>query len=386
MKATLSVTGSLVAAAAGFGALVVGVILDPQRACFAYLAAWTYGVTIVMGALILLMIGHAAKASWMVVTRRITEAVVDALPLFLILFIPVAASLRRLYPWAGDVDALDETLRHAILHKRAYLNPAFFIGRTVFYFAVVIAIGALLRHWSKVNDVRPSVEWTRRMRTLSGGGLPVVGLVVSWAAFDWTMSLEPAWRSTIFGLYDFSGGFVGAIALVCVLERGAQVRGGLPVTADHAQALGRVLFAMVIFWAYMAFSQLLIYWIGNIPDEVSFYAARTRGSWSVVTTVLVVGHFVLPFFALLSRPLKRRPAYLAAVGGWMLVMHWVDTYWMILPVQDVAGVRLRWVDAAALVFVGGVSSAWVTLRHRTAAPLPRQVPELSEGVNYEAAL
>jgi len=387
MRESRVVVGSLVVATLGLVVLGIGMIVDAPRACFAYLAAWTYGVSIAIGALLLLMIGHAAKASWMVVTRRTTEAVVDALPLYALLFVPIAASLSRIYPWAGDVGALEPGVREAVLHKRAYLNPTFFVVRTGVYFAILIAVGALLGAWSRANDVRPSLAWTHRMRALSGGGLPVVGLTLTWASFDWTMSLQPAWSSTIFGLYDFAGAFVGAIALVCILEGLPSRRaGGSAMSADHAQALGRVLFAMVIFWAYMAFSQLLIYWIGDLPEEVSFYAVRTAGSWRGVTAVLVVGHFVLPFFALLSRPLKRRPAYLAAVGGWMLAMHAVDIYWLVLPVHDVSGVRPHWVDVAALAFVGGLSCAWVTVRYRAAAPMPRFVPGLAEGIHYEAAL
>ena len=148
----------------------------------------------------------------------------------------------------------------------------------------------------------------RRMRALSGGGLPLVGLATTWASFDWTMSLQPDWSSTIFGLYFFAGAFLGAIALVSVLLRAAHAGSPplSPVTPDHRQALGRLLFAMVAFWAYMAFSQLLVYWIADLPDEVTFYSARVRGTWTAIAALLVVGHFVVPFFALLSRRWKRR--------------------------------------------------------------------------------
>jgi hypothetical protein len=376
----------LVAAALGFVALAAGVALDPARACFAYLAAWTYATTLALGALLLLMLGHAAKASWMVVTRRLTEAVVAALPLLLLLFLPIAASLPRVYPWARDLGALDDAVREAVLHKRHYLSPGFFVARSVVYFAIFIAVGSSLRRWSIAGDARPDIAWTHKMRALSGGAFPVVGLALTWAAFDWTMSLQPAWSSTIFGLYFFAGGFVGAVALVCVLAQQPGIRAAARVTGDHGQALGRVLFAMIVFWAYMAFSQLLIYWIADVPDEVSFYAARVCGSWAVVTGLLVVGHFALPFFSLLSRRLKRRPGYLGLVGAWMLVMHWVDVYWLILPVHDARGVRPHWVDLGALAFVGGLTVAWSSYAYRRAAPLPRYAPELAEGIDYEAAL
>jgi hypothetical protein len=276
----------------------------------------------------------------------------------------------------------------AIEHKRGYLNEPFFIARSFFYLVELVVIGALLRLWSKANDKAPSVRLVHRMRALSGGALPLVGLTLTWASFDWTMSLEPDWYSTIFGLYYFSGAFVGAIALVCVLLHLARMRAvpAPPITPDHAQALGRVLFAMIIFWAYMAFSQLLIYWIGDIPDEVTYYGRRITGTWSDITYLLVCGMLVGPFFALLNRHWKRRTEYLASIGAWLFLMHFVDVYWMVMPVHDDAGVRPHWLDGGAILFVGGLSSAWIVRRYLDAAPLPLHDPELAEGIHYEAAV
>jgi len=382
------ILSSLLAAAVGLVLLVIGLLVDPQRAWFSYLAVWTYGATICVGALLLLMTGHAAKASWMVVTQRLTESIVDALPLFLVLFFPLCFGLAYVYPWASHANVLDPALAHAIDHKRRYLNQPFFIVRTLLYFLVFIAIGGLLRAWSKANDESPSKALVRRMRRLSGGGLPLVGLSLTWASFDWTMSLEPDWYSTIYGLYYFAGSFIAAVALVAVMLQPSMRRPGpaVRVTPDHAQALGRVLFAMIIFWAYMAFSQLLIYWIGNIPDEVVYYARRTQGTWDAITILLVFGHFIVPFFALLNRHWKRHLGYLASVGAWMLMMHFVDVYWLVLPVHDPSGVRPHWLDLAAILFVGGLSSAWILRRYLTAPPLPLHVPELAEGLNYEASV
>jgi uncharacterized membrane protein YpjA len=143
---------------------------------------------------------------------------------------------------------------------------------------------------------------------------------------------------------------------------------------------------MVIFWAYMAFSQLLIYWIADIPKEVTFYARRMTGSWTAVTYVLVFGNFVVPFFALLNRRWKRHPNYLAIVAAWVLVVHFVDVYWLILPVYDRAGVRPSWLDLGAILFVGGLSSAWIARRYLDAPPVPLHDPELAEGLGYEAAV
>jgi hypothetical protein len=382
------VAGCLGAAGVGVALLFLGLLFEARRAWFSYLVAWTFGTTVCIGALLLLMVGHASKASWTVVTRRLTEAVVDALPLYLVLFVPLAFGLSHVYPWASRGDSLEPAVRRAVEHKRAYLSPALFVARSIAYFVEFVVIAGLLRAWSKENDEKPRIELTRRMRRLSGGAMPLVGLTFTWASFDWTMSLEPDWSSTIYGLYYFAGSFVAAVALVCVMLHISRLR-ALPrrrVTPDHAQAIGRLLFAMVIFWAYMAFSQLLIDWIADLPHEVAFYARRSAGSWSAIAALLVFGHFAIPFFLLLNRRLKRRTAYIAAVGVWVFVMHFVDIYWLIMPVQSGGGVHPHWLDLAAILFVGGLSGAWIVSRYFTAAPIPLHDPELVEGLEYEATI
>ena len=378
---------SLLAAGVGAVLLFIGLLVDADRAWFSYLTVWTFGVTVCIGALLLLMTGHAAKASWMVVTRRITESIVNALPVYALLFVPLCFGLRHLYPWA-DPEHADPALRAAIEHKRAYLNIPFFVVRSAFYFAVFITVGTLLRAWSRANDELPRLALVRRMRALSGGALPLVGLTLTWAAFDWTMSLEPDWQSTIYGLYYFAGSFVGAIALVSIMLNLARMvpEVGLRVTPDHAQALGRVLFAMIVFWAYMAFSQLLIYWIANVPEEVHYYALRTHGTWSDITYLLVIGNFVFPGFVLLSRHLKRRPDFLASIAAWVFLSHFVDVYWLVMPVHTPAGITPHWLDGAAILFVGGLSCAWIVRAYARVAPIPLHAPELPQGIHYEASV
>lgn len=378
---------ALVLAAIGLALLLVGLFAAPNRAWFAYLDAWLFGTSIALGALIFGMIGHVSKASWMVMTRRPMESVAATLPVFALLFVPLAFGLGHIYPWAGH-HAVDPALAHAIEHKKAWLNEPFFIVRTGVYFLVFCLVAGLLRGWSRENDERPSLVLVLRMRRLSGGALPVIALVLTWASFDWSMSLQPEWYSTMFGVYFFAGGFVGAIGLACVMMRFVRPQASPPVrlTPDQSQALGRVLFAMVIFWAYISYGQLLIYWIGNIPDEVSFYLKRVRGSWDAITYVIVFGHFVLPFFALLNRHLKRHSGVLALIGGWVFVFHYIDVYWQVLPVVDPAGVRPSWLDLAAALFIGGLSVAWIVRCYQAAPPLPLHSPELVKGLEYEAAV
>ncbi len=387
MSSRRVVSASLFAAGGGLVSLAIGLRLDPTRAWFAYLDAWLFGTSIAVGALLFTMTGHAAKAGWMVITRRPMESVAATLPLFALLFVPLAFGLDHIYPWTrhGGVAA---SLAHALDHKRVWLSKPFFVARTAVYFLVFCVVAARLRAWSTVNDSRPDLALVRKMRRLSGGGLPLVGLTLTWASFDWSMSLQPDWYSTMFGFYFFAGSYVGAIALACVLLRLTPSQGpqAIRVSPDHAQALGRVLFAMIVFWAYISFGQFLIYWIGDIPDEVSYFAHRTAGTWTAVTYVIVFGHFVFPFFLLLNRRLKRHSDVLAVVGAWIFVMHFVDVYWQVMPVHDEAGARPHWLDLGAVLFVGGLSCAWIVRRYGTAAPLPLHVPELPEGLDYEAAV
>jgi hypothetical protein len=387
MRSRRVISAFLVAAGTGLVSLAIGLRVDPTRAWFAYLDAWLFGTSIAVGALLFTMTGHAAKAGWMVITRRPMESVAATLPLFALLFVPLAFGLDHVYPWTRH-GALDAALAHALDHKRVWLSKPFFVARTAVYFLVFCLVAARLRAWSTENDSRPDLALVRKMRRLSGGGLPLVGLTLTWASFDWSMSLQPDWYSTMFGFYFFAGSYVGAIALACVLLRLAPSRGpqAIPVSPDHAQALGRVLFAMIVFWAYISFGQFLIYWMGDIPDEVSYFARRTAGTWTAVTYVIVFGHFVVPFFLLLNRRLKRHSDVLAVVGGWIFAMHFVDVYWQVLPVHDEAGARPHWLDLGAILFVGGLSCAWIVRRYGTAAPLPLHVPELHEGLDYEAAV
>jgi len=377
------VVASLGLASVGLVVLLVGLIRNTQRAWFAYFDAWLFGTSVAVGALLLLMTGHAAKASWMVVTRRMTEAIAGTLPLFAVLFVPLAFGLRQVYPWASHAIPSDPALARALAHKRGWLNAPFFVVRTGLYFLVFCVVGGLLRAWSVASDRSPDLALVRRMRRLSGGGLPLIGLALTWASFDWSMSLQPAWYSTMFGFYFFAGSYVGAIALVCVMLHVARLRDSerTRVTPDHAQALGRVLFAMIVLWAYTSFGQLLIYWMSDIPEEVTYFARRTAGSWTTVTYVIVCGHFVAPFFLLLSRHLKRRSSFLAAIGTWMFSMHFVDVYWQVLPVHDPGGIRPHWLDLGAILLVGGLSCAWIVRRYLTASPLPLHAPELAEGLS-----
>jgi hypothetical protein len=367
---------------AGAIATATGFAIEPVQAAFAYLTAWTFALSIALGALIFLAIGHATSARWTIVFQRFTEAVAGSVGVLAVLFVPIALSLRALYPWAAPAGPLDPEAAARRAHQAAYLDPAFWTIRAAGFLGLWIAIAALLIRWGRRSGRDP--EAIVRARGLSAAALPAIGLSLTFAAFDWLMALTPQWYSTIFGLLYFSGGFVAALSLVAVIACAARRVPEVATAIGGSQtgALGRMMLAFLVFWAYMEFSQGVIIWIANKPDEVPWYVARGAGQWGSVFTVLVIGHFAAPFFVLLSKPLKRRPTLLAITGAWLVAMHYVDMYWLVMPVLHRA-IAAHWLDLAAPCGVLGVATA-VTLATAGRRPaLATEDPRFATAVAYE---
>ena len=349
-----------------------GLLLDPRQAYFSYLTAYVTGLSVVLGALMMVMISHLTGAVWFGPLRRTAEAVAATTPMFAVLFLPLILGLHQLYPWVPPLVALDPAAVERIEAKRGWLNAPFFLIRAAVYFAVWIGVGLMLRHWSSRGEPSSSAVADARRRAVSAAALPAVALTFTFAAFDWMMSLSPDWSSTIYGAYVFAGGFLGSLALLAAVVPAASRRGppGEPVPLDSYHSLGKLLLTFVIFWAYLGFSQLLIIWIADLPLEVIWYVRRLRGSWGMVAGLLLLGNLVVPFLLLLFRGVKRDPRALAAVGGWLLVMHYLDAYWLLMPQLHPARVRVHWLDLATLSGVGGTAlayGAWQLRRHAVAS-------------------
>jgi hypothetical protein len=364
--------------------LVGGLAFDARRALFSYLVAFVYWIGVALGSLILLGAFHASNARWSVVLRRFLETVPQTLPLFVLLFVPLAVGMGHLFPWV-DPHGLEGEMAHAVEHKTQYLNPTFFLVRAGIYFAVWIAVAHLLRAWSVRQDEAGGVTLTRWQRRLGAGSLPFLALTMSFAAFDWMMSLDPRFFSTIFGVYWFAGSFMATFAVVVVaatLTRGDPSAFGHHLNLEHFHSLGKFLLAFVAFWAYIAFSQFMLIWIANIPEEVPWYILRIEGGWRWVAAFLALFHFLVPFFLLLSRDLKRSPRALSALAAWLLLVHWVDVYWLVMPHLHAAGPRPSPFDLTAFVGVGGVAVAFTIVRMRGTAPVPVSDPYLEDSLRY----
>ena len=349
---------------------LVGLAVDAAQVVRSYLVAWIYWTGAALGSVALLMIYHVTGGAWGAAIRRFLEAMMRLLPVLGVAFVPIALGLPTLYEWARpDAVAHD----HLLQHKQPYLNVPFFLARTVGYFAVWIVVTRALTRWSDAQDTTTDAKPTERLELISRGGLLLMGLTMTFASIDWMMSLEPHWFSTIYGVVFMGGAVLTAMALAIVLAALARpgTRLADTVRPDQFADLGRLLLAFTMLWAYFNFSQFLIIWSGNLPEEISWYLTRMRGGWRVITIAVVVTQFALPFVILLSRNVKRRPGVLALVAGGMLVARWLDVYWLVAPPLYHGEFVLHWLDLAAFLAVGGtfIGLAIRALAERPLLPL-----------------
>ncbi len=361
---------------------IVGAFLSPAQFFRAYLLAYVFWIGIALGCMAIIMISHLSGGAWGVVIRRLLESATRTLPLMILLFVPLVFGLQDLYAWARpEVMATDELLQQ----KRLYLNIPFFLLRAVLYFVAWGSVAYFLNKWSLEQDQRAAdPQPTRRLRLLSGPGLVLYGLAITFAAIDWLMSLEPHWYSTIFGATLMVGQGLNALAFVIVAAALLADRQPLSqvLSPAHFQDLGSLLLAFVMLWTYMAFSQWLLIWSGNLPEENFWYVHRLQGGWQWIGVVLIVFHFALPFLLLLSRDLKRNARALATVAGAIMVMRFIDLFWVIVPAFYPTGFHIHWMDIAAPIGLGGLWLAMFIWQLGERPLLPLHDPNLQEAIAH----
>ena len=354
-----------------------GALIFPPAFFRAYLSAYIFWVGIPVGCLALLMLHHLVGGRWGFMIQRVLEAAIQTLPLMALLFIPLVFGLSDLYPWARtEVVSADPLLQQ----KAAYLNIPFFVARAVAYFAVWIVLGRLLVTWSLRQDQSADDTLTLRLQRLSGPGLVLYGLTVSFAVIDWIMSLEPKWYSTIFGMIFMISFGLTAMALAILATRCLEREKPLAqvVSPDRWHDLGNLLLALVMFWAYLNFSQFLLIWSENLAEEIPWYLHRIGGGWEWVAMALILFQFALPFVLLLSRSTKRNSQTLAAVAAAILFMHWLDILWMVVPSFFPARFHFHWLDIAAPVAIGGLWLAAFIGYLKARSLLPLHDPRFTE--------
>lgn len=375
----------LVLAAVGLGgSLALGLASEAARRQLwhSWLVGAVFALSIALGGLFFVLLHHATQAGWSVVVRRIAEHAMATLPFMALLFVPLLLGMGDLFHWShADLAARDPLL----VHKQPYLNVPFFVLRTLFYFTVWSALAVWFSRQSRLQDETGDHQLTRRMRRASAPALLLFALTVTFFAFDWLMALNPDWYSTIFGLYFFAGSAVAFFSFLALAVIAAR-RAGLLVdvlNAEHQHDIGKLLITFVAFWAYMAFSQYLLIWYANLPEETVFFAQRAAGSWRAASVVLALGHFVVPFFFLLPRSVKRNAKALAAAAVWLLAVHLLDLYWLVMPNLHPAGMVPSLFDAAALIGCCGLFLAVFGAALMRQALVPLRDPRLPESLTFE---
>ncbi|MFY9611861.1 MAG: hypothetical protein WAU45_25010 [Blastocatellia bacterium] len=346
-----------------------------------YLLSFVFWIGITLGCFAILMVQHMSGGAWGLVIRRVLESATRTFPLFALLFLPIILGAHSLYIWARpDEVAASEALKH----KSAYLNVTFFVVRAVFYFVVWFVVSRALNKWSLEQDKTGERALTSKMQNLCGPGLMLYGLTVTFASIDWVMSLQPEWFSTIFGILFMGGQGLSAMAFVIAVIVLLASRKPMSevIQPGHLHDLGKLMLAFLMLWAYFAFSQFLIIWSGNLPEETPWYVRRLQSSWKYVGLALVLVHFALPFVLLLSRDLKRNARRLVIVAGMVIVMRFVDLIWMIVPEVRGGGFAIHWMDVVMCFGIGGTWLSVFLAQLGSRPLLPMRDPDIDAAFSH----
>lgn len=375
----------------GLGAGVVGLVLlgvgfavDRDQLFRSYLTGYMWMLGLAAGALGVLLLHHVTRGAWGVMIRRILEAAGSPLTLGFaaVAFLPVVLGSHSLYEWThADVVAADAVLAH----KKPWLNMPSFLVRSAVYLALWLFFATVLSRLSARQDETGDRRIALRMQRWGAFGLVAYVLSMTFAAFDWLMTLTPHWFSTIYGLYVIIGQAVAAMALVALmaLALGEGSSPAVPFQPRHLHDYGKLLFAFVCVWAYFGYSQFIIIWSGNLPEETAFYTSRLNGAWKATTVVLVLLHYALPFALLLSRDRKRSARALAPVAVLLLLARWLDLHWLVAPAFSHDAFTLHWLDLAAPLALGGIWLFLFTLGLKARPLLPAHEPFLEEALAHE---
>jgi hypothetical protein len=371
----------MIAGVLGVVLAVAGFFMSGMDRFFqAYLVAYTFWMGVILGSLALLMVQHLSGGVWGIVLRRPFEAAVRTLPIMTVLFLPIVFGMHSIYEWTHE-EAVNDPLIQA---KAAYLNTTFFLVRQALYFAIWNVIGHLLTRWSAEHDRTGEPALIGKMSKLSGAGLLIYGLTVTFAMVDWTMSVNPHWFSTIWGMLYVGGQGLSAFAFgICVLAMLAQTAPlNRVLTNHHFHDLGKLLFAFLMLWAYLQFSQFLIIWSANLPEEIPHYIVRWDNSWKILSIFIVVGHFMVPYALLLSRDLKRNIGRLRFIATWLLCARLAEYFWHVAPELHKDGMTISLLDVALPLAIGGIFISLFVGQLGGRSLLPVNDPDLDKALHH----
>ena len=355
-----------------------GAAIDPKQFSFSWLFAFGFFFTLCAGCFFWTIVHYATDAEWTVVVRRQLENIAVLFAVLAILFIPILLLRHHLYEWMNIAPGKEATLDS----KRAYLNLNFFILRAAFFLGFFIIASQLLRRFSVRQDKDGNPQFTIRLRKVAFASLPLFALCLTFGAFDWLMSLNYRWFSTMFGVYIFAGAAGSSMALLVLVIAALQRAGYLKnvVTLEHYHIMGKWMFAFCVFWAYIGFGQYMLIWYANMPEETQYYLTRNTESWWSLSMLLVIGRFFGPFAILLLQSIKKHPRQLCYVAAWILLMQMLDIYLVVLPALHGTGVHVSLWDFAALIAIGAtLAFAYLRIVGKTSL-FPVRDPRLVESL------
>ncbi len=344
-----------------------GLAVNSKQFFHSYLISFVFWWTLSLGGLFFTLLHHLFSARWSVLVIRFYENLMLFIPFLLLLFVPVVLGMKDLYHWTHAEEVANDLL---LSEKAPYLNIPFFTIRLFIYFAIWSLLSRYFFKKSLLLDKGYDSLVYTRLRQISAPAMILFALTLTFASFDWIMSLDAHWYSTIFGVYVFSGSALGTLAFVLLAVFVFREQEPLRryIQSHHVHDLGKMLFTFTVFWAYIAFSQYFLIWYGNIPEETIWYGHRWQGSWQFVSLLIVFGHFVVPFLILLPQKSKKNIKLLAVLSIWLLGMHWIDLYWLIMPNLHHHSVHLSWMDLSLWVSMGFLVIGFFA-RRLTLAPM-----------------
>ncbi|OQX69839.1 MAG: hypothetical protein B6A08_02885 [Sorangiineae bacterium NIC37A_2] len=365
------------------GAIALGGGLFGKQFQHSYLTAFMWALSITLGALFWVTLQHLVNARWSIVVRRLGEFLAQGVVLLALLAIPL------LIPVLQHNDTLFRWLNHDTIHgissKTAYLNPSFFLGRMVFYFAYFALMATFWLKKSREQEKGGGEELTRSLQGKAAPAMIVFALSVTFCAIDFLMTLDPMWFSTIFGVYYFSTCVLTFHSVLALFAMWLQKKGHLTsaITTEHYHDIGKMMFAFTAFWTYIGFSQFMLIWYANIPEETAWFRDRLEGNWLSATLVLAAAHFVIPFFGMMSREIKRNKTTLGFWAVWILVICWFDMYWLVAPNLHKGGMAIGLVDILAWVGVAGLLLGFVLSKAKDTNLIPTGDPRLGRSLTFQ---
>ena len=366
----------------GAGLCIIFAIFSREQFFRSYLFAFVFWVMIPVGCIAILMMHHLTGGWWGYPIRRLLEAGSRTFGVMGLLFIPLFFGLSHIYPWARPADVRADSI---LQYKKPYMNPAFFDVRTIIYFAIWLLLAILLNRWSEQQDRTADPKLVGRMEAVSGPGLILWGIAVTYSCIDWVMSIESHWFSTIFGMLFMVIGALTALCFVIFVLRMFSDEQPLKdcVTPAQYNDLGNLMLTFVMLWAYLSFSQFLIIWQGNLKDEIPWYKIRAYGGWGGIAVVLMVLHFGVPFLLLLQRPMKRRLHMLSILAAGVVFLSIIDVYWLVVPGFEANGPHFHPLDFFALFGIGGLWIASFFWQLKKWPLLPQHDPRFEGALEHE---